>query len=298
MDAADFKQLTVFMAVFRARSFRGAANRLGMTPSAVSRTLGQLEQRLGTRLLNRTTRSVSPTEAGERLFGRLDPVLSNLDGVIEETISAEDAPIGTVRLNLPRLAAEVILAPRLAAFVAAYPGIRLSLAVDDDLTDVIAEGFDAGIRIGELVAQDMVAVNLTGPFRVAVVGSPAYFARHGRPDRPEDLRDHACLAYRWASSGKLHRWRFDGDNGPVYVDAEGPLMVNDTGVIREAAVAGVGLAYLPEASVARELAAGTLQRVLEPWCEPLSGFYLYHPSRNQTPPALRALITFLKAAAP
>lgn len=298
VDAADFKHLTVFMAVFRARSFRGAANRLGMTPSAVSRTLGQLEQRLGTRLLNRTTRSVSPTEAGERLHSQLAPVLSSLDGIIEQTIAAEDAPVGTVRLNLPRLAAELILAPRLAEFVAAYPGIRLGLVVDDDLTDVIAEGFDAGIRIGELVAQDMVAVNLTGPFRVAVVGSPAYFARHARPDTPGDLRHHACLTYRWASSGKLHRWRFDGQNGPVYVDVEGPLMVNDTGIIRQAAVAGVGLAYLPEASVARELAAGTLIRVLERWCEPLSGFYLYHPSRKHTPPALRALITFLKTTAP
>lgn len=294
MEAGEFKEFTVFMAIFKARGFRAAANSLGMTPSAVSRTLSRLEQRLGTRLLNRTTRSVSPTEAGELLHNRLAPVLLDLDGVIEQTLSIQDAPTGTVRLNLPRLAAEHVLAPRLAEFTAAYPGVRLNLVIDDDLTDVIAAGFDAGIRIGELVAQDMVAINLTGPYRVAVVGSPDYFAQRSRPDTPRDLRDHACLVYRWARSGKLHRWRFNGQNGPLYVDVDGPLVINDTGIIRQAAIAGVGLAYLPEASVAEHLSAGTLVRVLERWCEPFPGFFLYHPSRKQTPPGLRALITFLK----
>lgn len=294
MDAGEFKELTVFMAIVDARGFRGAANNLGMTPSAVSRTLSRLEQRLGMRLLNRTTRSVSPTEAGELLHNRLSPVLLNLDDVIKQTISIQDFPVGTVRLNLPRLAAEQILAPHLARFTTTYPGVRLNLVIDDDLTDVIAAGFDAGIRIGELVAQDMVAVNLTEPYRVAVVGSPDYFARHARPEAPRDLRNHACLNYRWAKSGKLYRWRFDGPNGPLYVDVDGPLVVNDTGIIRQAAIAGAGLAYLPEASVSEQLAAGSLVRVLERWCEPFPGFCLYHPSRKQTPLALRALITFLK----
>lgn len=293
MDAGEFKELTVFMAIVNARGFRGAANRLGMTPSAVSRTLSRLEQRLGTRLLNRTTRSVSPTETGEQLHNRLAPILLNLEGVVEQTISIQESPTGTVRLNLPRLAAEQILVPRLAQFTAAYPRIKLNLVIDDDLTDVIAAGFDAGIRIGALVAQDMVVINLTGPYRVAVVGSPAYLA--GRPglNTPRDLRDHACLVYRWATSGKLHRWRFDGQNGPIYMDVDGPLIVNDTSIIREAAIAGMGLAYLPEASVAEHLSAGWLVRVLDRWCEPFPGFFLYHPSRKQTPPALRALITFL-----
>ncbi|MGN8023871.1 LysR family transcriptional regulator [Phyllobacterium sp. 22229] len=293
MDAGEFKELTVFMAIVNARGFRGAAISLGMTPSSVSRTLSRMEQRLGMRLLNRTTRSVSPTEAGELLYSRLAPVLLNLDGVMEQTILIQESPTGTVRLNLPRLAAEHVFAPRLAQFTAAYPGVRLNLVIDDDLTDVIAAGFDAGIRIGALVAQDMVTINLTGPYRVAVVGSPAYFAGRPRPDTPRDLHDHACLVYRWATSGKLHRWRFDGQNGPLYVDVDGPLVVNDTGIIRQAAIAGVGLAYLPETSIAEHLSAGRLVRVLEDWCEPFPGFFLYHPSRKQTPPGLRALITFL-----
>ncbi|MGI2032403.1 LysR family transcriptional regulator [Rhizobium panacihumi] len=295
MDAGEFKELAVFMEICNARGFRRAANRLGTTPSAVSRTLGRLEQRLGMRLLNRTTRSVSPTDAGELLYNRLAPVLSSLDSVVEKTIAHQNMPVGTVRLNLPKLAAEHVLAPHLAGFTAAYPGVRLNLVIDDDLTDVIAEGFDAGIRIGELMAQDMVAINLTEPYRVAVVGSPDYFERHVRPDVPRDLRNHACLNYRWTKSGKLHRWRFHGPNGHLFVDVDGPLVINDTGIIRQAAMSGVGLAYLPEASVASELATGRLTRVLEKWCEPFPGFYLYHPSRRQTPPGLRALITYLKA---
>lgn len=294
MDANEFKELTVFMAIFNGRSFRGAANTLGMPPSAVSRTLSRLEQRLDMRLLNRTTRSVSPTEAGKSLHKRLAPVLSNLDDVMRQSISNNGAPFGNVRINLPRIAAEQILLPHLAQFIADYPGIRLDLVIDDDLTDVVGAGFDAGIRIGGRVPLDMVAINLTPPYRVAVVGSPDYFARNPRPDSPRDLRDHACLNYRWTGSDKLHRWRFDGPNGPLYVDVEGPLVVNDTNIIRHGAAAGAGLAYLPEASVSEQLATGALVRVLERWCQPFPGFYLYHPGRQQMPPGLRALINFLK----
>ncbi|MBO1042217.1 LysR family transcriptional regulator [Ochrobactrum sp. MYb15] len=294
MNRGDFGELTAFMAVFEASSFRGAARRLNVTPSALSRTLNRLERRIGVRLLNRTTRSVSPTEAGELLYARLGPALSGLEEAVGDVAALRESPVGMVRLNLPRLAAELILLPRMAQFHELNPGIRLNLMIDDDLSDVVAAGCDAGIRMGELLAQDMIAIRLTDPFRVAVVGAPSYFARHPRPETPRDLRNHECIVYRWASSGRLHRWQFDDASGSVDVAVEGPLLVNDTSIIRDAAIAGMGLAYLPETSVATQIASGTLVRVLEAWCKPLSGFYLYHPSRRQTPPPLRALISFLK----
>ncbi|OTP74506.1 LysR family transcriptional regulator [Caballeronia sordidicola] len=295
MNRGDFAELTAFVAITEARSFRGAALRLGVTPSALSRTLNRLEQRLGLRLLNRTTRSVSPTEAGELLYAKLRLALASLDAAIEETVALGETPVGTLRLNLPRLAAELILVPRMAGFSALYPGIRLNLVIDDELTDVVAEGFDAGIRNGERLALDMTAVRLTEPYRVAVVGSPDYFARHPQPATPHDLHNHACLNYRWAASGHTYRWRFDEpEEGVLEVEVEGPLVVNDTGIIRQAAITGMGLACLPEASVAAQISAGTLIRVLEPWCKPFPGFYLYHPGRRRTPPALRALISFLQ----
>lgn len=293
MDRGDFGELTAFMAIFEARSFRGAARRLNVTPSALSRTLNRLEQRIGVRLLNRTTRSVSPTEAGELLYGRLGPALSDLEEAVGDVAALRESPVGMVRLNLPRLAAELLL-PRMAQFRELYPGICLNLVIDDDLSDVVAAGCDAGIRIGELLAQDMIAIRLTDPFRVAVVGAPSYFARHPQPETPNDLRSHECLVYRWTRSGRLHRWQFDDAGGSVDVAVEGPLVVNDTGIIRDAAIAGMGLAYLPEISVASQIAAGTLVRVLEAWCQPFSGFYLYHPSRRRTPPPLRAFISFLE----
>jgi DNA-binding transcriptional LysR family regulator len=294
MRSGEFGELNAFMAVVQARSFRAAAQRLGVTPSALSRTIGRLEARLGMRLLNRTTRSVSPTEAGLALQGRLEPILTDLEQAVSDTAAMQDSAVGNLRLNLPRLAADLVLAPLLARFGERHPGIRLELTIDDGLSDVVAEGFDAGIRIGERLARDMIAIRLTPDYRNAVAASPAYFTGRSRPETPHDLRSHACLNYRWSATGQLYRWPFLGPNGPLEVDVDGPLVVNDTAVIRDAAVRGLGLACLPEAYFAAQLESGALVRVLERWCRPFPGFYLYHPSRHRTPTTLRALIDFLQ----
>lgn len=295
MRGADFAELSAFLAVAELRSFRAASKRIGVSPSALSRTMSRLESRLGVRLLNRTTRSVNFTEAGKLLYARLGPVVTELENAVSDTAALQRQPVGTVRLNLPKLAADLILAPLLGRFAKSLPGVRLELTIDDGLTDVVAEGFDAGIRIGERLARDMIAIRLTPDYRIAIAGSPEYWAERSKPTTPHDLRHHACLNYRWSTTGQVYRWRFDGPDGPLAVDVEGPLLANDTGLIRDAALAGMGLICLPETFLAPFLESGALVRVLDPWCKPFPGFYLYHPSRLQTPPALRAFIAFLQA---
>lgn len=294
MRAAEFGQLSAFAAVADARSFRAAAIREGVSPSALSRTVRRLEERLGTRLFNRTTRSVRLTEAGEQLYVRLAPAVAELEGAVRDTAARQGVPAGIVKLNLPRLAADLAIAPILGSFSKAYPGIRLELTIDDGLTDVVEQGFDAGIRIGHRLARDMIAMRLTPDYRLAVAASPDYFRDRPAPQSPRDLRDHACLNYRWSATGQLYRWRFDSPDGPIDVDVEGPLVANDISIIRDAALAGMGLICMPEAFLAADLERGALVRVLDRWCAPYAGFYLYHPSRHQTPPALRALIAFLR----
>lgn len=295
MDGAQFAELKAFMALYDALSFRAAALRLGVTPSALSRTLGRLESRLGIRLFNRTTRSVSATEAGLALYDALLPAVADLEGAVARAVAQHGDPVGTVRLNLPRLAAELVVLPHLPAFVAEYPGVKLDLVIDDVLTDVVAKGFDAGIRMGDRLAQDMIAVRLSPPIRVAVVASPDYLRDHGAPETPGDLARHRCITYRWAETGQFARWLFAGPDGPVEVEVKGALVLNDTGLIRDAALSGLGLAYLPEGAFGGFLSEGRLVRVLAPFCKPGPSFHLYHPSRTQTPPALRALITFLRS---
>lgn len=294
MNGGQFAELKAFMAIYDTRNFRSAALRLGVTPSALSRTLRRLEERLGVRLFNRTTRSVSATEAGLSLYNALLPAVADLEGAVAQAIAQHGDPVGTVRLNLPRLAAELLLLPHLPAFLAEHPRVKLDLVIDDALTDVIAKGFDAGIRMGDRLAQDMIAVRLSPPVRIALVASPGYLAGNAAPETLSDLARHRCIVYRWAETGRFARWPFTGPNGPIEVEARGALVLNDTGLIRDAALAGLGLAYLPEGAVERFLTEGRLMRVLEPFCKPVPGFYLYHPSRTQTPPALRALITFLR----
>jgi DNA-binding transcriptional LysR family regulator len=291
---AEFAELTAFMAIVRERSFRGAAKRLGLSPSALSHTIRELEERLGVRLLNRTTRSVSPTEAGIGLFNRLEPAIADIEGAVGETGSLGTRPSGRVRLNLPRLAASLVLVPVLGRFAETYPDIHLDLTIDDAFADVVGEGFDAGIRVGERVERDMVAVRLTPDLRLAVVGAPSYFARRPPPRTPRELRNHACINYRWSGSGALYRWHFDGPDGPLDVDVGGPLTVNDTGIIIDAALAGSGLACLPETAVMQHLASSRLTRALDEWCRPFSGFFLYYPGRRHMPVPLRTLIAFLK----
>ena len=292
----EFAELTAFLAVAKERSFRRAAKRLGFSPSALSHTIRELEERLGTRLLNRTTRSVSPTEAGLALFKVIEPAIAEIENAVGALGVSQLRPSGKLRLNLSQIAADLILAPVLGRFAQAHPNILLELTIDDALTDVVAEGSDAGIRNGEHLQQDMVAVRLTPSLPVAIVGAPSYFAQREAPQTPRDLRNHACINYRWATTGALYRWPFNGPDGPIDVAVEGPLAVNDTNLILEAALAGGGLACLPDRFVARHIEAGRLVRVLEAWCRPISGFFLYYPGHRHTPIALRAFIDFLVTA--
>ncbi|TQK11327.1 LysR family transcriptional regulator [Herbaspirillum sp. SJZ107] len=296
MTGTEYAELVAFMAVASERSFRRAAQRLGLSPSALSHTIRALETRLGARLLNRTTRSVAPTEAGQQLFARLQPVLGEMDAAVREVGAHQDTPRGTVRVNLPRIAAQWVVGPILADFLAAYPGVRVDLVVDDSITDVVAGGFDAGIRSGELVQQDMVAIRLTPDLRMAVVGAPAYLARHPAPQAPLQLREHACLTYRWRESGTLQRWRFSGPAGASEVAVDSVFTANDTNLLLDAALRGAGLAYLLDGLVAPYLGRGELVRVLEPWCPPFAGFYLYYPNRTHMPAALRAFVDVLKSS--
>ena len=296
MRGAEYADLASFVAVAQALSFRRASARLGLSPSALSHAIRELEARLGARLLNRTTRSVALTDAGRALFDRLQPAFSDIADAVEAVQAYQDRPSGTVRLNLPKLAAHSVLAPTFGRFARTYPEVRLEVTVDDGLTDIVAGGFDAGVRPGEQLQRDMVAVRITPDLRTAVVGSPAYFTGHPAPARPEDLQDHACINYRWSGSGAVYRWPFVRAGEAFKVQVEGPLTLNDTDLILAAALDGAGLACLLEDRVGPDLAAGRLVRVLESWSPTFPGFYLYYAGRRQTPPALRALIDFLRTA--
>jgi DNA-binding transcriptional LysR family regulator len=296
MRGAEYAELAAFVAVAQERSFRRASVRLGLSPSALSHTVRELEERLGAKLLNRTTRSVAPTDAGLSLLDRLAPAFADIAGAVEAMSAFRDRPSGTVRLNLPKLAAQMALAPAFGRFARAYPDVRLELTVDDGLTDIVAGGFDAGIRPGERVQRDMVAVRVTPDLRTAVVGSPDYLGSRPRPRTPHDLRDHTCINYRWAGSRALYRWPFEKAGEALEVAVEGPLTLNDTDLILAAALDGVGLACILESAVAGHVAAGRLVRVLEEWCQPFPGFFLYYPGRRQVPMALRALIDFLQVS--
>ena len=296
MRGTEYAELAAFVAVAQERSFRRASVRLGLSPSALSHAIRELEERLGAKLLNRTTRSVAPTDAGLSLLDRLAPAFAEIAGAVGAVSAFRDRPSGTVRVNLPKLAAQMVLAPAFGRFAQAYPEVRLELTVDDGLMDIVAGGFDAGIRPGERVQRDMVAVRVTPDLRTAVVGSPGYFASRPRPHTPRNLRDHACINYRWAKSGALYRWPFGKSGEALEVAVEGPLTLNDTDLILAAALDGVGLACLLENTVAGHVAAGRLVRVLEEWCQPFPGFFLYYPGRRQVPTALRVLIDFFRVS--
>ena len=298
MRGGEYGDLASFVAVAEALSFRRASVRLGLSPSALSHAIRELEARLGARLLNRTTRSVALTDAGQALFDRLRPAFTDIACAVEAVRGHHDQPSGTVRINLPKLAAHSVLASAFGRFARAYPEVRLEVTVDDGLTDIVAGGFDAGVRPGERLQRDMVAVRITPDLRTAVVGSPAYFATRSAPLTPENLQDHACINYRWSGSGALYRWPFAREGEAFDVQVEGPLTLNDTDLILAAALDGVGLACLLEDRVAPDVAAGRLVRVLEDWSPIFPGFFLYYAGRRQTPPALRALIDFLQTAKP
>lgn len=290
----DLGGLNAFLAVAEKRSFTAAAAELRVTPSAVSQTVRALEERLGIRLLQRTTRSVGLTEAGERFAARLKPALANVHEAFESLGELRDRPAGVLRLNLPRLGYEQVLAPKLRAFLAAYPDLSLDVRVDDAFASLVDGGFDAGIRIGEMVERDMVGVRVSADLRSAVVGSPSYFERRPKPKHPRDLHAHDCINYRRRALGQIYAWEFTEDRKDFEVAVSGRLLIDDGDLMVAAALDGLGLAYVLESSVRAELAAGRLVRVLDAFCPPFPGFFLYYPSRRQIAPKLQALVDFLK----
>jgi DNA-binding transcriptional LysR family regulator len=286
--------LSAFVAVATKRSFTAAGAELGVTPSAVSQQIQKLEERLGVRLLQRTTRSVGLTEAGERFLSRVQPALADLGDAVEGLSELRDRPAGLLRLSVPRIASTLILEPVLAPFLARYPEIRLEISVDDALANVVEGGFDAGIRLNETLDPGMVAVRITHDLRMAVVASPSYLAARGTPEHPRDLARHDCIRYRQITSGVIARWDLDEGGRAVEVAVDGRVVVNDPGLLVRAALDGLGLAYIFDDCVADELASGRLVRLLDAFCSPFPGFSLYYPSRAHTPLKLQVLVDFLR----
>lgn len=295
MKRTHLSQLAVLATVAQCGSFRGAAKELAIAPSAVSHAVSSLEARLGVRLLARSTRSVAPTEEGAQLLERLRPGLSEIDLALESAIEARDRPAGNLRLTVPRTAAHLALTPRLGAFAAAYPDIVLEIVIDDRFTDVVEGGFDAGVRLGESLQRDMIAVRIGPNLRGAVVGTPSYFETRPKPQHPRDLAAHRCIRFRF-SSGIIYRWEFEKNGEEIEIPVQGPLILDEDHLIANAAVDGAGLAFVFEDYVRDPLAAGKLVRVLEDWCPPFDGFFVYYPSRRQMRPALRAFVDFFKVS--
>jgi len=293
MRGSDFAALNAFAAVIEHGSFVRAAAHLGITPSALSQTIRQLEERLGVRLLNRTTRSVAPTAAGSRLHARLMPAVEELNAALAEASGASERPAGPLRINMPRSAVAILLAPRIARFLRNNPEVVLDVAVQDSLTDIVAGGFDAGIRLGERLEKDMIAVRLTDDMQMVAVASPDYLERRGIPETPADLHAHSCLNWRWPTDGSLYRWEFEEDGAEFDVSVEGPLISNEIDLILEAAVQGLGIAYMSDDRAQHLLDDGRLVRVLQRYSPVFPGLYLYYPSRRHQPPALRAFIDCL-----
>ena len=297
MKRDELNDLSAFVVVADEMSFTRAAARLGMSPSALSHAMKALESRLGLRLLARTTRSVRATEAGEQLLKTLRPAFEDISAELTALSGLRDKPAGTLRITAFQYAASAVVWPVLPAFLAAHPDVRVELTIDDGLTDIVASRYDAGIRFGEKVGKDMIAVRVGPDLRFAVVATPAYLAAHGMPATPHELGSHRCINYRFASGGGLYAWEFadPGDGGrPFQVKVDGPLIFNDGEMILKAALAGQGLAIIYEDQAAGHVADGRLARVLSDWCPSFPGCYLYHPSRRQTPPALTALIATLR----
>ena len=295
MKRDDASDLVAFLAVARERSFTRAAAKLGMTQSALSQIVRNLEERIGVRLLNRTTRSVTPTQAGERLFLSIDPKFSEMDVDLAALSELREKPGGTVRLTATEYAASNILLPALAKVLPDYPDIHVEVIIDYGLTNIVAQQVDAGVRPGELVAKDMIAVRISPDLRMAVVGSPSYFDQRKRPKIPQELTQHNCLNLRLPThGGSLYAWEFEKNGRELNVRVEGQLTFNSAGLILEAALKGFGLAYLTQAHVQPYIAKGELVRVLSDWCPPFSGYHLYYPSRRQPSPAFSLLVEALR----
>jgi DNA-binding transcriptional LysR family regulator len=295
MDRGDLANLTAFIAVADQRSFRAAASGLGVTPSALSHSMRQLEERLGVRLLHRTTRSVSVTDAGLRLLERLRPAIGQISDALEDLNQERQRPFGRLRVHASHMAAATVIAPVWGRFLSTYPEVHLELRVDEAPIDIVAKGFDAGIALRHRVAADMIAVRVTGPMKVAVIGAPAYFARWRRPRTPDDLARHSCVQYRPAVDGAVFDWPFKRNGKSRQVSVDGRVIVNDPHLAVRAAVDGLGIAITLEAFAEPFLRSGQLVRVLEDWSPAFEGLFLYYPGHRQVPAALRALIDMIRA---
>jgi len=294
MSRPNANDLLAFLAVARARSFTRAAAKLGLSQSALSHTIRGLEERLGLRLLTRTTRRVAPTEAGERLLRTVGPRFDEIDAELAALSELLEKPAGTIRITAGEHPAYAILWPALAKLLPRYPDINAEIIIDYGLTDIVAEHYDAGVRLGEQVAKDMIAVRIGPDMRMAVVGAPSYFARRPRPEKPQDLTVHDCINLRLPTYGGLYAWEFEKRGRELKVRVEGQLVFNNLALRLNAALAGLGLAYLPEDQVQAHLADGRLIRVLDDWCPPFSGYHLYCPSRRQATPAFALLVDALR----
>jgi len=294
MSRAGLNDLVAFVAVARERSFTRAAAKLGVSQSALSHAIRELEARLGLRLLSRTTRSVAPTEAGERLLRGVGPRFDQIDAELAALSELRDKPAGAIRITAGEHATLAILRPALAKMLPTYPDIKVEIVVEQGLTDIVAERFDAGVRLGEQIAKDMIAVRIGPDMRMAVVGSPAYFAARRRPRTPQALTDHNCINMRLPTYGGLYAWEFEKGGRELKVRVEGQFTFNTLGLRVAAAVAGLGLAYLPEELIEGELERGELLRVLTDWCPQFHGYHLYYPSRRQPTPAFVVLLDALR----
>lgn len=290
---SDLNDLLAFSRVAHYRSFRRAAQELQVTASALSHTIARMEQAIGIRLLQRTTRNVSPTPAGERLLLSLQPALREIEAALESLNEHRDKPVGRLRLNVPRPAAQLLLAPVLAAWQASYPEVELEIVSDDAMIDIVEQGFDAGMRFGESLQQDMVAVPVGPEFRLVTCASPAYLERHGVPQTPRDLLQHQCIQLRFPS-GIRYRWEFQRDKEKVEILTSGPLVCDDFNVMTRAAIDGAGICYTFCRFADEAFRQGRLHSVLEDWWPSPERFFLYYPSRRHQSAALRALIEFLK----
>jgi DNA-binding transcriptional LysR family regulator len=294
MGAENFNDLAAFVAVARERSFTRAAAKQGVSQSALSQTIKALEARLGVRLLTRSTRSVSPTEAGERLLRTLAPRFEEIEQELGALSALRDKPAGTVRITAGEHPAVSILQPALQRILLNHPDIHVEIIVDYGLTDIVAQGYDAGVRLGEQVAKDMIAVRIGPDMRMAVVGSPAYFAKRPRPETPQDLTTHNCINIRLPTYGGLFAWEFERDGRELRVRVEGQVVVNHGAVRLASVLDGLGLAYVPEDQIVDHVASGRLIRVLEDWCAPFSGYHLYYPSRRHASPAFAVVLDALR----
>lgn len=294
MRGSDFAELKAFAAIVERQSFARAADHLGLSASALSQTIRQLETRLGVRLLNRTTRSVAPTPAGARLHERIAPLILEMDTAVAEAIAASGQTAGTLRINTLSMAAKKIISPRLGRFHRAHPEVVLDIVIDEGLVDIVAGRFDAGIRVGERLEKDMIAVRLTPDEEMHAVASPDYLERHGEPRTPADLHRHACINWRFPGSGRIFRWGFEKKGKKLEMAVEGPLISNYQDVVEEAALQGLGILYAYDHDrVGEAIARGQLKRVLADWSITTPGLYLYYSNRRHPQPALRAFIDCL-----